>query len=113
MSVPSKEGNATFEPCQKLDYDGEFAAFVGHGHEMGSAIDVNKAEDHISGMLLINDWSASDIQWREAAPLGPFNDKNFATRVSPWIVFVDALEPYRTAPLGKVSPWPVLMALEW
>lgn len=94
--------NATFGPCQKLDYEVEFAAFVGTGNEMGHSIDVNDAENHIFGFVLLNDWSARDIQRREAAPLGPFNGKNFCTTISPWVVTLDALEPFRTTPLRQV-----------
>lgn len=100
---PGKDGNPVFEPCHKLDYEVEFAAFVARGNEMGDSIDVEDAEDHIFGLVLLNDWSARDIQRREAAPLGPFNGKNFCTTISPWIVSLDALEPYRTAPLRPVS----------
>ena len=70
---------------------------------MGSAIDVDQAEDHIFGVVLMNDWSARDIQFWEATPLGPFNGKNFCTTISPWIVPLEALEPFRTAPKKPVS----------
>ena len=96
-------GKVTFEPSQKLDYEVEFAAFVIHGQPMGESIKINDAEDLIFGFVLLNDWSARDIQRREAAPLGPFNGKNFCTTISPWIVSPDALEPYRTAPLRSVG----------
>ncbi|KAJ9633863.1 hypothetical protein H2204_006649 [Knufia peltigerae] len=100
-----QDGKATFGPSQKLDYEVEFAAFVTHGQQkMGESIEVNDGEDLIFGFVLLNDWSARDIQRRETAPLGPFNGKNFCTTISPWIVSPDALEPYRTAPL-RSGPW--------
>jgi fumarylacetoacetase len=63
---------------------------------MGEAIAVNDADEHIFGYVLLNDWSARDIQRWEYVPLGPFNGKNFATTISPWVVLADALEPFRT-----------------
>lgn len=94
----------TFGPSQKLDFEVEFAAFVGEGNEHGTAIDVNDAEEHIFGLVLLNDWSARDIQRAEGGTLGPLNGKNFCTSISPWIVTLDALEPYRTSSLTTVSP---------
>lgn len=96
------DGRSVFEPTAKLDYEVEFAAFIGQGNAAGRGINVEDAEDHIFGLVLLNDWSARDIQRREAAPLGPFNGKNFSTSVSPWIVSLDALEPYRASALPKV-----------
>ena len=66
---------------------------------MGDAIQADDAEDHIFGVVLMNDWSARDIQEWESVPLGPFNGKNFCTTVSPWIVTLEALEPFRTTPI--------------
>ena len=99
----SKDNEPTFGPCQKLDFEVEFAAFVGKGNELGQPIKVEDAEEHIFGFVLMNDWSARDIQRAEATPLGPLNGKNFCTTISPWVVTVDALEPFRTESLGKVS----------
>lgn len=88
----------TVLPCRRLDMELELACFVAKGNAMGSSIDVNKAEeDHIFGYVLMNDWSARDIQNWEYVPLGPFNGKNFATTISPWIVTTDALEPFRAS----------------
>ena len=70
---------------------------------MGHSIDVNSAEDHIFGVVLMNDWSARDIQMWESAPLGPFNGKNFGTTISPFVVPLEALEPWRTTPVKPVS----------
>ncbi|KEF57344.1 fumarylacetoacetase [Exophiala aquamarina CBS 119918] len=87
-----------YGPCQKLDFEIEFAAFISHGNELGSPIPVDEAEDHIFGFVLLNDLSARDIQAFEATIMGPFQGKNFGTSISPWIVPFDALEPFRTAP---------------
>lgn len=92
-------GIPTESLCQKLDFEVEFAAFIGRGNKMGSRIDVNEAEDHIFGVVMMNDWSARDIQQWESTPLGPFNGKNFCTTILPWIVTLEALEPFRTTPL--------------
>lgn len=93
----------TFGPCQNLDFEVEFAAFIGQGNDMGSSIDVDEAENYIFGFVLMNDWSARDIQAWESTPLGPFNGKNFATTVSPWIVPLEALEQFREKPVKLVS----------
>jgi fumarylacetoacetase len=69
--------------------------FVGQGNPLGSPVPVQEAEEHIFGMVLVNDWSARDIQKWEYVPLGPFLAKNFATSISPWVVILDALEPFR------------------
>jgi len=81
--------------CRVLDYELETAFFVGPGNDLGDPIDINDAENHIFGMVLLNDWSARDIQKWEYQPLGPFNGKNFATTISPWVVTLEALEPFR------------------
>ena len=99
----SDDNKPLFGPCQKLDFEVEFAAFVGKGNEMGEPVDVNDAEDHIFGVVLMNDWSARDIQIWESAPLGPFNGKNFCTTISPWVVSLEALEPFRVESLRPVS----------
>lgn len=90
------EGQAKSGLCQKLDFEVEFAAVIGQGSEFGRAIDVEQAEDHIFGFVLLNDWSARDFQKNE--PAGPFTCKNFATQISPWIVPFEALEPFRVPP---------------
>ncbi|KAH8808016.1 hypothetical protein F5884DRAFT_857573 [Xylogone sp. PMI_703] len=92
------DGKPQSGPCQKLDFEVEFACLIGQSNKMGDAIDVNNAEDHIFGVVLMNDWSARDIQFWESSLLGPFNGKNFCTTISPWVVPLDALEPFRTAP---------------
>jgi len=86
-----------YGPCARLDYELELGIYIGQGNPAGGAIPLDRAEDHVFGICLLNDWSARDIQFWEMAPLGPFLAKNFATTVSPWIVTMDALAPYRTA----------------
>jgi fumarylacetoacetase len=92
-----------YAPSQMLDYELELGAFLGPGNAMGQPIPVANAEDHLFGVCLLNDWSARDIQSWESQPLGPFLAKNFATSISPWIVTLDALEPFR-APAPPRSP---------
>ncbi|KAI9926828.1 hypothetical protein ASPWEDRAFT_177159 [Aspergillus wentii DTO 134E9] len=89
----------TFSPCKKLDIELELAAFVCKSNELGSPVPIDNAEEHIFGLVLMNDWSARDIQAWEYVPLGPFNAKNFATTITPWVVLYDALEPFRAAGL--------------
>ncbi|MDO9435599.1 fumarylacetoacetase [Hydrogenophaga sp.] len=81
--------------CKRLDYELEMGFYVGPGNAMGEPIPLADAEQHIFGMCLLNDWSARDHQFWEMAPLGPFLGKNFCTTVSPWIVSMEALAPYR------------------
>jgi fumarylacetoacetase len=85
-----------WEVCTKFDFELELAFFYGgEGNAMGTRIPIDEAEDHIFGVVLMNDWSARDIQKWEYVPLGPFNGKNFATTVSPWIVTIDALSNFQ------------------
>jgi len=90
----------------------ELGAFLGAGNPMGQPIPVARAEDHLFGVCLLNDWSARDIQSWEYQPLGPFLAKNFVTSISPWVVTLDALEPFRCAapsrPVGDPQPLPHL-----
>ncbi len=85
-----------FIPCKNLDYEMELGFFVGQGNELGKSIPIGEAEEHIFGMCLVNDWSARDIQAWEYQPLGPFLAKNFATTISPFVVTMEALAPFRT-----------------
>jgi fumarylacetoacetase len=82
-------------PCRRLDFELELGCFIAKPNEQ--PISVEEAEEYIFGYVLLNDWSARDIQTWEYVPLGPFNSKNFATTISPWVVLADALEPFRTA----------------
>ena len=84
-------------PCKRLDYELEIGIFIGKGNELGAPIDIKDAESHVFGICLFNDWSARDIQGWEYQPLGPFLSKSFASTVSPWIVTLEALAPYRLA----------------
>jgi len=88
----------TFGPTAKLDIELEVGFVVGHGQELGTPTPIDEAEHHIFGMVLVNDWSARDIQAWEYVPLGPFLGKSFATTISPWIVPMEALEPFRSPP---------------
>ena len=84
-----------FEPTRRLDYELEFGCWVGPGNRRGQPIAIDDAEQHLFGLTLLNDWSARDVQAWEAMPLGPFLAKNFLTTVSPWIVTMEALAPFR------------------
>jgi fumarylacetoacetase len=98
-------------PSRRLDYELELGIFVGAGSAIGCGIPIDEADDHIFGICLVNDWSARDIQAWEYQPLGPFLSKNFATTISPWIVTLEALAPFRTAltrPDGDPRPLPYL-----
>ncbi|MFZ2988438.1 fumarylacetoacetase, partial [Ideonella sp.] len=86
-----------FGPCRRLDYELELGLFVGQGNALGDAVPIGDAEAHLFGMALFNDWSARDIQGWEYQPLGPFLAKNFASTVSPWVVTMEALAPFRSA----------------
>lgn len=83
----------TYGNCKLLDYELEMAFFIGsEGNKQGEPITMDKADDYIFGLVIMNDWSARDVQKWEYVPLGPFNGKNFGTTVSPWIVTMDALQ---------------------
>jgi fumarylacetoacetase len=106
---PQDSEQPVFGPTRKLDFELETAFIVGEGNSLGEPIAVDDAERHIFGMVLMNDWSARDIQHWEYVPLGPFNSKTFATSISPWIVTLDALEPFRVpGPAQQPPPLPYL-----
>lgn len=90
------EENPVFGPCKQLDFELEMAFIVNKNTEMGDSISTSDAEDAIFGMVLFNDWSARDIQSWEYVPLGPFLGKNFCSTISPWVVTLEALKPFRT-----------------
>jgi fumarylacetoacetase len=92
-----------FAPSRRLDYEVEVGAFIGVGNEMGEAIPIAQARDHIFGLCLVNDWSARDIQSWEYQPLGPFLAKSFATTISPWVVTAEALAPFRIPATARAS----------
>ena len=93
----------TFGPTRLLDYECEVGWFVGRGNALGSPIPLEQAESHIFGLCLVNDWSARDVQAWEYQPLGPFLAKNFATTISPWLVTLEALAPFRAPAYGRPS----------
>ena len=104
--------NPAFGPSRMLDYELEVGFFIGAGNALGETIPLEQAENHILGLCLMNDWSARDIQAWEYQPLGPFLGKSFATTISPWVVTLDALAPYRVPaaprPEGDPKPLPYL-----
>jgi fumarylacetoacetase len=101
-----------FGPTQRLDYELELGVFIGTGNPLGEPIGIDAAEDHAFGLCLLNDWSARDVQAWEAVPLGPFLAKNFFTTLSPWIVTLEALAPYR-CPLPRASGDPPTLPGLW
>ena len=114
QTKPAEDGaEPGFGPSKRLDYELEMAIWVGQGNALGEPIPVGEAEDHIAGISILNDWSARDLQAWEYQPLGPFLAKNFHSSVSPWVVTMDALAPFRTAqpprPEGDPAPLDYLM----
>lgn len=103
---PNADDRPIFSPCKRLDFELETAFVVGKGNNIGQPIAVDDAIDHIFGMVLLNDWSARDIQKWEYVPLGPFNAKTFASEVSPWIVTMEALTPFKM-PCPTQEPKPL------
>ena len=111
ITIPSgqlKEGNdVIFKLSEKVDFELEFATIIGKSNLLGQPININHSEDYIFGFCLLNDWSARDIQSWEYKPLGPFLGKNFATTISPWVITIEALEPFKTkaSKQQKVLPY--------
>jgi fumarylacetoacetase len=101
-----------YGPSRRLDYELEIGMFVGTGNRLGDPIPIARAHEHLWGIVIVNDWSARDIQTWEYQPLGPFLAKSFATSISPWVVTMDALEPFRAPvaprPPGDPRPLPYL-----
>lgn len=95
QTLPAEADKPVFGPSKQIDFELEMAFIVGKENALGESIPVDKAEDYIFGLTLFNDWSARDIQKWEYVPLGPFLAKNFASTMSPWIVTMEALEPFR------------------
>ena len=109
QTLPNGETSPVFGPSRMIDFELETAFITTDANIMGENIPVHEAEDYIFGMVLLNDWSARDIQKWEYVPLGPFLAKNFASSISPWIVTLDALEPFRTkGPQQDPTPLPYL-----
>src|SRR5262249_36820046 len=109
QSKPDNMEAPLFGPTRSLDFELEVAVVVGPGNNLGEPIPIGQAEEHLFGLVLLNDWSARDIQAWEYVPLGPFLGKNFATSISPWVVPLEALEPFRCAgPAQSPEPLPYL-----
>jgi fumarylacetoacetase len=106
QSIPAPEALPHFGPTRSLDYEIEAGFFVGPGNSLGETIAIEDAAAHIFGVCLLNDWSARDIQAWEYRPLGPFLAKSFATTISPWVVTMEALAPFR-APASPQDPPPL------
>lgn len=111
QTKPNESEPPVFGPTKSLDFELETAFIIGKGTQLGESITTAAADEHIFGMVLFNDWSARDIQTWEYVPLGPFLAKNFASTISPWVVTMDALEPFRV-PGYKQEP-KVLPYLEY
>ena len=107
QTMPKGATSPTFGPSKLIDFELEMAFITTDANHLGDSIDVNDAEDSIFGMVLFNDWSARDIQKWEYVPLGPFLAKNFASTISPWIVTMDALEPFRVDLSPQTAPVPL------
>jgi len=112
QTLPPGAQQPVFGPSKRLDYELEMAVYIGEGNAQGRPIAIDDAERHVFGISLLNDWSARDIQAWEYQPLGPFLSKNFATTVSPWVVTLEALAPFRAAwdrPAEDGDPLPYLV----
>ena len=109
---PPQADSPDYGPSRRLDYELELGIFVGRGNELGDAIPIGAAANHIAGDCLLNDWSARDLQAWEYQPLGPFLAKNFLTSISPWVMTPEALAPFRkpvpARPEGDPAPLPYL-----
>ena len=109
---PAETSPPEFAPTRSLDYELEVGLYIGGGNALGEPIPIGEAESHIFGLSLVNDWSARDVQSWEYQPLGPFLAKSFATTVSPWVVTMEALAPFRVPafarPKGDPAPLPYL-----
>ncbi|MDP1714042.1 MAG: fumarylacetoacetase [Anaerolineales bacterium] len=111
--LPPNESSPQLLPSRSLDFELEMGFFIGTGNHLGERISAKNAHEHIFGMVLLNDWSARDIQAWEYQPLGPFLAKNFATSISSWVVTMDALEPFRVAgPIQDPAPLPYLQPFD-
>ena len=108
QTIPADSDTPVFGPSKLVDFELEMAFITTDANDLGEPIPIEEAEEYIFGLVLLNDWSARDIQKWEYVPLGPFLAKNFASSISPWIVTLDALEPFRVA-----SPKPVKPQLEY
>jgi fumarylacetoacetase len=98
------EKNIIFGPSRALDYEFEVGVVIGRPTSSGTRLDAKDADEHIFGLVLVNDWSARDIQALEMPPLGPFNGKNFGTSLSPWVITLDALKPFEVPAPERMAP---------
>jgi fumarylacetoacetase len=108
---PEGQEQPNFGPCQRLDFELEMGILIGKGNEAGRRIPIAQADEHVFGLCLFNDWSARDLQAWEYQPLGPFLAKNFASTISPWVVTLEALAPFRrpfSRPESDPQPLPYL-----
>ncbi|MEL6864400.1 MAG: fumarylacetoacetase, partial [Bacteroidota bacterium] len=111
QQIPADSSQPIYGPCRLLDFELEMGFVIGQSTELGDSISTAEAEDYIFGLALFNDWSARDIQKWEYVPLGPFLGKNFASTLSPWIITLDALEPFKVP--GPVQDPKVLPYLQY
>ncbi|MBC8312383.1 MAG: fumarylacetoacetase [Candidatus Marinimicrobia bacterium] len=107
QTLPLGEDNPVFGPCRLMDFELEMGCFIGPGNELGEPISTKNAGDHLFGLVLVNDWSARDIQKWEYVPLGPFGAKNLATSISPWVIPFEALEEFRISDPVQENPTPL------
>jgi len=107
QAKPDGSDRPQFGPSRLMDFELEMGFLVGPGNDLGTSIPIDRADEHIFGLVLVNDWSARDIQAWEYVPLGPFLGKSFATSISPWVVTLDALEPFRCAGPAQDDPEPL------
>ena len=109
--VAGPDGDPVLQPTAALDFEAEVGAVVGTGSRLGERVPAAAFADHVAGLVLVNDWSARDVQALESRPLGPFAAKSFATSVSPWLVTLAALEPYRVVAPPQEPPPPRHLAV--
>jgi fumarylacetoacetase len=111
--IKPSDADPIYAPTRRLDYEAELGFVVGPGNRLGKCVPIGKALDHVFGVVLLNDWSARDIQAWEYQPLGPFLAKSFATTISPWIVTLEALAPFRCAAFARASGDPKPLSYLW
>ena len=109
QTKPAGATQPVFGPTRCLDFECEVGLFIGQGNALGTPIPLNQAQDHMFGLTLLNDWSARDMQSWESQPLGPFLAKSFMTSLSPWVVTLEALAPFRTAAADRGADAPALL----
>jgi fumarylacetoacetase len=110
---PPDAAAPVFAPSKRLDYEAELGFVVGPGNRLGRSIPIKQALNHVFGVVLLNDWSARDIQAWESQPLGPFLAKSFASTISPWIVTLEALQPYRCPAFARAADDPRPLPYLW